>query len=185
MGARFEVVPEFITKDEQQELIAWFDHSLENKINLVHGITTNSVKTFYRKTTRLNDNSRVKFPKLAYELLDRILKYYGLHKNNVQMGAGCKDGMIAVVTLPKGDTYPHKDPSSTGLDVTFNILVQAAEDGAVLKLDGLDREFPERSLHSYCACKYEHEVSEVKGNQNRYLWIFRVQSPEWDIRDKL
>lgn len=176
MTARCDVIPEFINADEQALFVDWFDNSLAKGINLVDGYSRDKAaqgsSVAYRKTTRPNKDAQ--FPPIAFEIFKRIRAYYSYDEYP------STDGMIGVATLPGGDTYLHKDP---GRDMTFNIIVQNAEQGGDFYLDGDKIALTERSLHAYAPWYYFHKVSEVIGNTIRYLFIFRIKVPvnEWGI----
>jgi len=188
---RFDLIKGFITEDERLQFLSWFEASLRDGKNLVDGITKINGRTqdaTFRKTTRRNaDWSDMDFPPVAYDVFNRIKYLYGYQDKRHQVtnpGYGAKDGMIAVATMPGGDTYLHQDP---GEDiVTFNILIQDSGGGGILELNDTDRVCDEGDLHAYNPCLNRHRVSENTGTKNRYMWIYRLHVPveEWESRER-
>ncbi len=170
MTCRFELVESFISEAEQQTLSEWF---VDNKH--LFGRCRSCRR---RLNTRFGSHSIV-FPKLAKEIQERIAKLYELSIFNREAISfnGFRGGLLAIIHEPRADTYSHVD--GTG-DVTCNLIIQMPENGGVLRLDGIDRDTPERSLHSYMPKKYEHGVSETSGTKSRFVLIFRFDDNDWE-----
>lgn len=185
MKRRLERIPNFITKEEQEELIAWIEKGLENK-SLVAGMSRGDYGYQFRKTTRLN-KKKVNFPKVAYAIQQRILDSFNwTTKCQIEpiLNAGQECGMIAVATFDGGDTYKHRDPKlSPGKSATrFNIILQKPESGGELYVEGENCACDERELHCYNVTDSTHWVTEVHGDTPRYIWIFGMNVPhsEWE-----
>jgi len=171
---RFERCKNFITELEREELAVWFLEYQDDKSVFKDGLSRGVRGYKLRSTTR---NSReFEYPALVGKIFRRITEAYDVArwpKQDVSVG-----GVIAVVTRPGGDTYLHTDPRAQGsLDaVTFNILIQSADDGGVLRIGDplVERPQEEKELHCYIASKHQHEVTQVSGSKNRYMLIFRV-----------
>lgn len=175
--ARFDLIENFISEEERLQLVKWFNDNLDNRAVFRLGVDAKSkVRDYpYRLTTRGVRN--VPYPFVAYKIFERIMKAY----------AGEAEGMIAVATLPKGDTFNHVDPMR-GTDgrhsLTLNVLVQGPESGGELTLDGEVRRVEERDLTVWCPTLYKHSVSRVEGSRNRYMWIFRLlvdDIAKWEV----
>ena len=181
---RFDTLPEFISEDEQQALVSWFDCNLDSPRNLKPGFDGDGREYAYRFTSRALKGS-VEYPDTAYRIFERIRARYGYEKKATQ--PSLKDGMFAIATRPGGDTFAHMD-ANEGIGeeyITFNILIQKPEVGGVLYTEEdekRERLLEERMLHAYAASVYRHGVTRVGGAINRYLWVFRLLMPldEWE-----
>jgi len=177
---RFDRQTEFITEQERGSLVQWFDQNLDNSEIFKKGFSRGVWGYELRRTTRANKS--FEYPELVTTIFNRITKLYNLDhcpKQNV-----CVGGVIAVVTFPGGDTYLHTDPKAQGgLEaVTFNILIQAPDEGGLLYIgpDLEEKKLNERELHCYMASKHQHKISKTVGNTNRYMLIFRLAMIEKD-----
>lgn len=169
--------PDFITDDEQSEIIQWFNDNLDTE-TFVCASSGSSVPgeayTKARKTTRLqNDKNKVLFPLVLYRIFDRILQHFELGEDDFIRGqTGCKDGMIAVATYPNEGTHIHTDGEDC---VTINLMVQAPQDGGIVLIEKAGHLQPaSKSIHAYRPARYWHGVSPVWGHLPRYMVLFRI-----------
>jgi len=183
---RFDSYKDFITEAERVELIAWIDEGVKNK-SLTKGKTREEGATSFTDiatsyTTRTNNNL-FSFPKVAFDIQQRIIRSFSFTKGSfIEPFLDSSDaGMVAQVTYSGGDTYKHTDPRNGKLhSARFNVLLQAAEEGGELFIEGVNRNIKERELHAYMATNHEHWVSKAKGSKSRYIWIFGFSVPKDD-----
>lgn len=182
---RRESFKDFISEEERIEIKEWFDTCLDKGLYFKEGLSRGKWGYSYRLTTR--QTSVVTFPKVVYNIFDRILKLFNFTESCVKEPTLQGEGIIAVATLRDGDTYAHKDP--TPFDdksvIRFNIIIQEAEEGGELwvKPDTTSKvlwTLQERELHAYNVSDYVHAVSKVKGNVPRYILLFSICCPRDD-----
>jgi hypothetical protein len=177
----YNEIPEFITPAEQAEFVQWFNDNRDRREILAYSCRLKDGKckadNSLRLTTRSTRTERdVGYPPIAYTVHERIRKHYGLNPNNP------KRAMIAVITKPKGSTFEHKDAVDAGLrTITMNILMQKSEEGGLLHIEKTPHDFPERALHCYLPAEIDHKVTEVGGNRDRMMWIFRFTATDTQI----
>jgi hypothetical protein len=191
---RFDSYPHFISEMERNLLVDWINRSIKENVLTKgkHRRLDNNRKEIgelidvtTRVTTRTNERV-FSFPQVAFDIQKRII-------NNFSFTKGCfietntnssNDGMIAIATHKDGDSYKHVDPKPGNLHaVRFNVLLQGAEEGGELFIEGVKRDIKERELHAYMATKHLHWVTKVKGNKSRYMWSFGFHVPKKDWFD--
>jgi hypothetical protein len=130
-----------------------------------------------RLTSRLYMKNR-SYPDLVNRIQDRIRTHLGLEAYPLIEGHGSY-GAVTSYTRPSGDVYLHQDPRSfAGLaSLRCNVLTQAADSGAVLRVGGEVVDIGVGDLHCYLASEHKHEVSTVLGNTARILWMFGAAVP--------
>ena len=176
---RLEIIKDFINPETIQECVNWFDESVASGKNLMPGMTRNN-QLGYTKRLTSRANEGVQYPLLFRQIQAKIKRHWKFSsevqkvKNNT--------GIICVATLPGGDTYLHIDPRNEDNrhPVTCNILVQDAEGGGELILNGEKVEYGVGDLVCYSPSRYPHEVTPTTGSKNRYQMIFRFMDDIWE-----
>jgi hypothetical protein len=176
----FDVEADFISKEEAKELMLWVDNNEYN--DKLFPKVSEAGPSDNRVTTRFAKESA--FPDVAFRIQKRILDKYH-YKDFVDIepiGAGT--GMIAIKVYP-GDqgSFPHVDPKLKGRDaVRCNIVLQNAEVGGLLRIEGEVMSTPDRALHAYNVTKLLHHITPTEGSTCRYVWLFGVHMP-WKAED--
>jgi len=178
---RLEKIPNFISKEERKQLIDWMDKAIEDNI-MVAGLSRGKLGYSKRKTTRIYDG-RPNYPEVAYKIQKRLIDKFEWTNKCFIEPMPKKDGMLAVITYPGGDTYKHRDPKMVGSAVRFNIILQKPESGGELYVEGENFDSEEGELHCYNVTEQTHWVTEVEGSKPRYLWIFGMSVPYSDWED--
>jgi len=175
---RIEIIPNFATQKEIQELNSWAEEGVKNKW-LDIGISSNFF-TNLRVTSRMY-GARYKYPQVALDLSERVRKFVGISAYPFIVGHG-RNGVVVSYTYPGGDVYKHKDPkSSDGLaTLRCNILTQKADAGGVLYVDGKQIDINVGDLHCYLVSEHEHWATKVEGNTPRIMWMFGAHVPADD-----
>jgi hypothetical protein len=178
---RIEIVRNFATKKEVDELNSWATDGVAEKW-LDTGITTHGSYTNKRLTSRLY-GYRYEYPEVVLSLSERIRKFVGVERYPLIDGHG-RDGVVVSYTMPTEGVYKHRDPkSATGLaTLRCNILTQKADAGGVLYVGGQQVDIEVGDLHCYLVSEHEHSASAVEGNTPRIMWMFGAHVPaeDWD-----
>jgi hypothetical protein len=175
---RIDVIPNFATQEEINELNAWAEEGVKNKW-LDAGISSKYI-TSLRVTSRLY-GSRYTYPKSVLCLSERVRKFVGVHTYPLIVGHG-RSGVVVSYTYPDGDVYKHKDPKSADGLATLrcNILTQKADAGGVLYVDGKQIDIKVSDLHCYLVSEHEHWATKVEGETPRIMWMFGAHVPADD-----
>lgn len=124
-----------------------------------------------RKTTRYTEYTQFKFPKLAYEIQERIQSILNL-KNYIL--PPYKDGMVASYALPGDTCYNHKDPEWVPNKQTIhcNIALTNFSGGEPYIENEVITNFTQRDMLCYTVSKVSHGSQLITGSIPRNLWIF-------------
>ena len=180
---RRESFKNFITEEERQAIVDWFDNSKSFK----EGLSRGEWGYKGRQTTRQQKD--VDFPPLVFELMERAFSKFKFTEACVPQPLPCGKPIIAVKTFNGGDTYSHRDPTSIdGMAVLrLNVIVQKPENGGVLHVmdeNGkvIEWETDEGELHCYEVTQHTHAVTKTIGDKPRYILIFSMQVPyaDWE-----
>lgn len=184
VGIRFDREPDFITEEERQKLVDWFEESL------LCGKRGGEITAETKGYVSVAPGSPVEFvealpyyPDTAYEIFQRIREKYDLLDAPIPEKTGViRDGMVPIASFPGGELKEHLDKDGA---ITFNVLIQAPDEGGVTTIGGEEHPVKERELHAYAACEHLHHVSPVVGETNRYMWVFRLIAPndKWESYD--
>lgn len=167
----------FITEEERLSLLSWVSNNKDTYFK--DGISRGRGGYKLRATTRLFEGS-IDYPDLVSSIQSRIMELYNIPDNLVEKLGGSVN--IIVITKPKGDTYSHTDPIlNKGHAVRFNIVLQEADEGGLLFVNNRQIKLSEKELHCYCATRWEHSVSEVRGDTDRVIIIFGFEiGDDWE-----
>ena len=183
---RVEIIKNFLSKTECEQLNAWVRLGVEKKWLDVGGITTGVSTTHIQKrlTSRAYGH-RYQYPQLVKDISNKIRNKVGVSSYPLIEGHG-RDGVVVSCTFNGGDVHSHKDPKS---DLGFsalrcNIMTQAPEAGAKLFLEGQEIKYGVGDLHCYLASNFEHYVTTIEGNTPRILWMFGAYVPADDWESK-
>lgn len=187
---RFERIPNFITRDEADELIAWIDTAIED--GYLTDAPLKSVGGYDSRLTSRNYDGDVPFPQVAYDIRQRILDTFEWTPISKIEPINQGKGVMAIITRPGGDTKPHYDPLFRNPDnpqdfmpaVRFNIILQNAEKGGELYVEGENRACDELELHAYNVTRLKHWVTKVEGEKPRYIFLFGMLIPndDWEFK---
>ena len=124
-----------------------------------------------RRSTRFTESDSFKFPKLAYELQERIISILNL-KNFIF--PPYKDGMVVSYALPGDTCYEHKDPQWDPNKKTIhcNIALTNFEGGEPYIENEIITNFNQRDMICYTVSEVNHGSQLITGNISRNLWIF-------------
>jgi hypothetical protein len=183
---RFEVYPNFITVEEQEEIIKWVEDNFNYFKEASAAFSLNQeIISNKTHTTPLRLNTRrtldIQFPKLVYTIQTRVLKTL----RNITITSNPnflygKDAITLHYTKFGEGNIAHTDHRIENENViTCNVLVKKPKEGAVLYLDNKPVKTSELALHCYDPCNYCHAVSVNEDpDTDRILIIYRFASTE-------
>lgn len=170
------VFKDFLKQNECCELNTWVEYAVKNKY-LDCGISRGSGWEYKNRLTTRNYGDRFNYPKIVYNVFQRITEFLSIQHLHKSVVGGGKDGVVVSYTLPGGDVYLHKDPmEGTKHVLRCNVMTQSADDGAELFIGNKKIDIEVGDLHCYLPSYLTHYVTEVKGNTPRIMWMFGYQS---------
>lgn len=165
----------FLSAAECAQLNEWVELGVKNKW-LDKGLNQSADWTYNKRLTTRNYADRFDYPKVAYDVFDKITNFLDLQDLEKSVCGAGKDGIVVSYTLPDGDVYKHVDPKEGELEVLrCNIITKDAEEGGKLYIGGKYIDVKQGDLHCYLPSTIEHYVTKVKGNTPRILWMFGYQ----------
>jgi hypothetical protein len=169
------IIKDFLDKNICDQLNNWVDWGVKNKW-LDKGMAGDSNWNYSGRFTTRNYGNRFDYPKVVYDVYEKITYFLKLNDLNKSVSGGGKNGVVVSCTFPNGDVYAHKDPKEGDLEVLrCNILTRNANDGGKLYVDNKFIDINVGDLHCYLPSTIEHYVTKVEGSQSRVLWMFGYQ----------
>jgi len=169
----------FITVAESKEVIDWVYDNLET-FKPGHSRSQSRGVYEYRITTRMVKTD-IKYSNIFFTIQNRISELYKI-PISLKEDLGMDKGFITVITKPGGYTRAHTDAiKNTNHCVRFNIVVQPPDAGAILTVGERVVSTEACELHCYTATRWEHSVTEVKGDTDRVIIIFGFEiGDDWE-----
>jgi hypothetical protein len=176
------VFKNFLDKDVCQELNDWVELGVKNKWL---DLSVSDWISEKRKTTRMYSD-RFEYPKVAYDVFEKITNKLSLTDLAKSVAGGGKDGMVVSYTTDGGSTYEHLDRKEGSLEVLrCNILTSKPTGGGELFVDNKKVELNQGDLHCYLPSVVKHYATETKGDVSRILWMFGYQISEEQWQKKV
>lgn len=165
----------FLSNQECEQLNTWVDFGVKNKW-LDRGFDKDSFcNSNFRVTTRMYAD-RFNYPKIVYDVFERISSKLQIEDLEKSVAGGGKDGVVVSCTFDGADIYKHVDPKEGNLEVLrCNILTRKSDSGGDLYINDSKVKIEVGDLHCYLPSTVEHHVSTVHGKTPRILWMFGYQ----------
>jgi len=145
------VYENFISKDEQENLIQWaYEEECRLRVN------NNSPNRFWRNINKLTYNENISI------IRDRIIKKFDLLNFERELDLGDWLGMIK----DKGVVNIHTDKHNKEHH-RFNVILQLPKEGGMNIYDGKELSVKERMLIYYRPDLHEHGTTRVIGDRHR------------------
>lgn len=176
---RIEIFRQFASPEECRELASWAE--AHQGTVLRHGKMRQGL--WEGRLTSRNASGRPDFPLAAYRIMGRVWTGFAKPRPPPELNGGY-GGMLVVCHRPGSDTATHLDSASaSGKDtLRCNLLVQPAQAGGVLTVEGQVVPLGLGDLHCYVVTRHHHAVSMIEGNRPRILWLFGfgLDGEAWD-----
>jgi len=167
--------PNFLSSQECKALNDWVMLGVENKW-LDVGMSRGSDWKYQSRLTTRKYGDRFEYPKVVYDVFERITDYLGVHHLAKSIEGGGRNGVVVSYTMPNGDVYKHIDPMEGDRHVLrCNVMTQSADAGAELFIGGKKINIGVGDLHCYLPSDVEHYVTTAEGNTPRVMWMFGYQ----------
>jgi hypothetical protein len=165
----------FLSSQECNALNDWVMLGVENKW-LDVGMSRGSDWEYQSRLTTRKYGDRFEYPKVVYDVFERITDYLGVHHLAKSIEGGGRNGVVVSYTMPNGDVYKHIDPMEGDRHVLrCNVMTQSADAGAELFIGGKKINIGVGDLHCYLPSDVEHYVTTAEGNTPRVMWMFGYQ----------
>lgn len=169
-------IKNFLFKEEIEVLNSWTLKNWTNEYFEDANMDPYNVGT--RFTTRVgtyqnaNELFSIDYPKTCYNVQNRIKNYFNLH--NYQSPPSFYDGIVNGIGFSPGVISNHIDPVYIENTHTLhcNVITQNSKSGGITVIEDTPFFVENGDLLFYVVSKHHHEVTEIKGNIPRILWVF-------------
>jgi hypothetical protein len=178
------IFPNFLEANICWQMNEWIKIAVKNKW-LDVGLDPSVESWGYKKRlTSRKYYGRFEYPKIVYDVSDRITNFLGLQNYPKSINGG-RGGIVVSCTKSGGDVYLHKDPMENNLHVLrCNIMTSSASSGGELYIGGKKINIKTGDLHCYLPSDVEHYVTENTGERARIMWMFGYQMSKEDFQSK-
>lgn len=169
-----QIVKDFITEDERQELVAWILEHRETEFFQY----SNMGRVDTQWTTRYwgqqgEDMNLLKFPSVVYSIQARVRNLLNLSDTNSKLPP-FKDGIAAYYYTDQAGIKEHTDaiwyPGT--YTVHANIIVQPADSGGITRIGTDYWPTGPADLLVYPVSHVSHRVNRCVGSTPRLLWTW-------------
>ena len=177
---RLEIIPNFITEAEVNELNAWVKLGIQNK--WLDAGSYGAGITHLRVTSRLYPE-RYEYPDLVNTIMTRVKATFGIENYPVITGyRNGRDGVVVSCTHPGGFVHKHIDVGGPDnlASLRCNILTHKPDAGCQLYVDDMPVNSNVGDLHCYLVSEHYHWTTKVEGKNPRIMWMFGVHVPADD-----
>ena len=169
------VFKNFIDRETCGQLNDWVYLGVQNKW-LDKGLNRGDNWNCQTRVTTRKYADRFEYPKVVYEVFNKITNTLNTHDLAKSVKGGGKDGVVVSCTSPGGDVYKHRDPQEGNLEVLrCNVMTRDSDSGGELFIGDNKIDIEVGDLHCYLPSTIDHYVTEVKGQTSRVLWMFGYQ----------
>ncbi len=187
--ARYNLIKNFISEDERQEFLKWYDEHLFANDGTFHQAVHGSYVGMNETLLSTRYTKIEEYPAIFYKIQKRITDMFSFlvvpnKENDKGAFTGNARGIISHVHLHKGYTGPHIDGVPSGFEnqIGCNLLLSKPTKGSRLFVDGIERVLNERDLCMYSPGKFEHYVTQnADPNKNRIIALYRfINDTDWE-----
>lgn len=164
------IIENFVPNDVIKALNDWVIEKIESDLSFFSDANMGLKGT--RLTTRYyKDCSKLVYPQQALELREKIAAH--LNITDARIPKYCH-GIACGVGFNDGDIFNHLDPVYYKDTYTLhcNVITQKADEGGITVIEGVPYPTKPNDVLVYPVSKVKHNVTKIKGNTPRILWVF-------------